>query len=293
MRLLERDQIDIARWDQLVESCGGLIFSKSVYLDAVAESWCVYVDDSYSRGVALPYALRLGKKTLYTPLFLRCLEWFGELPKEDPFSILRSIFPSADFSLKNKISDFNSEQYIYQEISVGTEQSYNDLAKRMLRKFGRSDLKIKSTDEFTAIFKVISNELPKKVDSINHRNLNSLFVLIQNLSKTGMLRAEMLLHNDRCVGGAFFIETKDRVVYLKSAFTEEAKKMGAMYGLMDQMIKDSVGKKKNFDFGGSRVEGVKRFNHNLGASDVTYFNYKWNDLPLWYRLIKKAKSWMK
>ena len=293
MRLVERDQIDTVRWDQLVAQKGGLIFSKSVYLDAVAEQWSVFVDDDYSCGIALPYVIRLGKRSLYTPIFLRYLEWLGDSPPEGFFSLLRSKFAAADLSLRNKLENEESAEYVFQEIAPVVPYQYKDQAKRMIRKFERSDLKILETDDLKAIFRVISDELPRKIDSVNSKNLQSLFQLLENLSETGLLRALMVVESDQCVGGAFFIETSNRTIYLKSAFTEEAKKKGAMYGLMDQMISYSLDRSQRFDFGGSRVEGVKRFNHNLGALDVIYFNYKWNDMPFWYRFIKGVRAWLK
>ena len=293
MRLVERDHIDTVRWDQLVEEKGGLVFSKSVYLDAVAENWCVFVDEDYSCGIALPYVIRLGKRSLYTPIFLRYLEWLGDSPAEGFFKLLRSKFAAADLSLRDKIGTEEYTEYVFQEMVPGVHPYYKDQAKRMIRKFERSDLKILETGDLKAIFNVISEELPRKIDSVNSKNLKRLFELVENLSQTGLLRVLMVAESDQCVGGAFFIETSDRTIYLKSAFTEEAKKLGAMYGLMDQMINGTLEQSKRFDFGGSRVEGVKRFNHNLGASDVIYYNYKWNNMPVWYRFLKVMRAWLK
>ena len=62
MKIIERAYIDVVKWDQLVDRENGLVFNCSYYLDAVAENWCIYVNEEYTSGIALPYVVRLKKK---------------------------------------------------------------------------------------------------------------------------------------------------------------------------------------------------------------------------------------
>ena len=49
-----------------------------------------------------------------------------------------------------------------------------------------------------------------------------------------------------------------------------------------------------FDFGGSRVEGVRRFNVNLGGKDSFYSSIEWNNAPFWFNWLKKMQGiWKK
>ena len=45
-----------------------------------------------------------------------------------------------------------------------------------------------------------------------------------------------------------------------------------------------------FDFGGSNIEGVKRFNYNLGGIDEVYFMHIQNNGPAWFKLAKRLKT---
>lgn len=79
MKIVEREHIDEESWNQLVDkTVGASFFSYAWYLDATAENWCIVVDDNYTRGIALPYSKRLGLETLYTPIFVRYIEWLGK-----------------------------------------------------------------------------------------------------------------------------------------------------------------------------------------------------------------------
>ncbi|MEY3237827.1 MAG: hypothetical protein RI883_1928, partial [Bacteroidota bacterium] len=75
MKIIQREHIDTKKWDALVSSSSdNAVFSLSTYLDAVAENWCVLTDDEYSKGIALPFTVRIGIKVIYTPIFVRYLE---------------------------------------------------------------------------------------------------------------------------------------------------------------------------------------------------------------------------
>ena len=62
-----------------------------------------------------------------------------------------------------------------------------------------------------------------------------------------------------------------------------------MYLALNTAIENAIDANKNFDFGGSKVEGVKGFNHNLGGKNVVYYLYENVNYPWWYRLMKKMK----
>jgi hypothetical protein len=285
MKFIEREHIDCEKWDRLVEDFGGLPFSKSFYLDAVAENWCVLVDKDYSSGIAIPYVVRLGKRSVYTPLFMRCLEWQGGLITQTHLDEIKRKFPKGEFNFAGHSAE-QIETLPYQEIQIDSAPKYNDLAKRMIRKFESSNLSLVQVDVPKNVLEVIGEELPSKVTSVNQKSIILLENLVATLHANQLLRIIEVREEGYCVGGAFFIESRDRILYLKSAFRTESKKKGAMYKIMDLEIQRAVENNKTFDFGGSRVEGVRRFNLNLGAHDQFYSSMKWDEMPLWYKGIK-------
>lgn len=295
MKLIARKNIDIERWDALVERTpSASVFSLSAYLDAVAENWSVLVNDDYTSGMALPYAVRFGVKTLYTPIFARYIEWLGEPAEIDAVILeVRKHFPEAQFNYNGDLPDLTSVQFVYQSIVPGDlPDKYGSQAKRMISKFERSGMTILESNEDDAVLARIRKELPQKVSALNNKSLDRLDQLIADLRKRKLIRILEAKQGDQTVGGLFLVEFNGRSLYLKGAFTDESKKEGAMYGAMQYAIRTALERGQIFDFGGSRVDGVRSFNCNLGGKDQTYFEYRWDNAPRWFSWLKRAnRSW--
>lgn len=293
MRFIQREHIDCEKWDALVKSDASVsVFSLSAYLDAVAENWCVFTDENYSKGIALPFTFRLGVKTCYTAVFLRYVEWIGEqtVQFDKLISLLQAEFPGGQLCIKQDVLGYPSEEFVFQNIPVLTERTINSQAKRMLSKAEKKQFQLEEVDSIREIQAIISEELPQKIASINDTSLSALEKLTSHLKKENRLRIVAIKDQSITVGGLYLVEFNDTVLYLKGAFTKEAKDAGAMYFAMNEAIKQAQAAGKNFDFGGSRVEGVRRFNVNLGGNDQVYFSYEWNNAPFWFKLLKKARQ---
>jgi hypothetical protein len=264
----------------------------STYLDAVAENWCVLTDDEYSKGIALPFTVRIGIKVIYTPIFVRYLEWFGdEIEKLETIkTIIQNEFQQGQLSSTVCFENKKSDEFIFQIIENQDEQSINSQAKRMLSKFDKAGFEIDLNSGADEILKIINSELPQKVKSLNDKSLTSLEALVKSMKKNQLLKVVAVKKESTIVGGLFLVEFNQTLLYLKGAFTAESKKEGAMYGVMQFAIELAKEHKKRFDFGGSRVEGVRRFNVNLGGKDVIYHSYEWDNSPLWFKILKRTKN---
>lgn len=116
MKIVEREHIDIHKWDDLVAlSKDATLFSLSHYLDAVAENWCVLVDENYSKGIALPYSIRLGIKCLYTPIFSRYTEFLGGIDSKDILSYLQNYFQKLIFQLGILFLDLKEKNLFFRK----------------------------------------------------------------------------------------------------------------------------------------------------------------------------------
>lgn len=293
MKIIQREHIDIQKWNALVSSSpNNSVFSLSTYLDAVAENWCVLTDDQYSKGIALPYTVRLGIKVVYTPIFVRYLEWFGEEIEnlETIKAIIQNEFQHGQLSSTVCFENKKSDEFIFQISDNQDEQVINSQAKRMLSKFEKAGFTIHLEADEEEILKIIKAELPQKVSSLNDKSLTSLDALVKSLKKNQLLKVIAVKKENTVLGGLFLVEFNQSLLYLKGAFTAESKKEGAMYGVMQFAIELAKKHNKRFDFGGSRVDGVRRFNVNLGGKDVTYHSFLWDNSLLWFKILKRAKT---
>lgn len=297
MKIIQREDIDIEKWEDLVNRDPSQNpFSRTHYLDAVAENWCVYVDDNYTKGIALPFIIRFGFKSLYTPIFVRYLEWFGE--KDSAFdSALKEIqshFDIGDWNVKEPFDSCFSNTFVYQRIDPGLTDNQRPHAKRMLNKVKRLNYSISIGNNTSLVHDSIQRELPQKIAAFQPKSLAVLRKLVNAIASTDTLLIVEARKEKEFVGGLFLVESGSKLLYLKGAFTADSKKEGAMYAAMQYAIEIGKNTNRTFDFGGSRVEGVRRFNLALGGSDIPYVQYEWNRAPIWFNWIKKVKNkWKK
>lgn len=293
MRFIQREHIDCAKWDALVKSDSTVsVFSLSTYLDAVAENWCVFTDEQYTKGIALPFTKRLGVKTCYTAVFLRYVEWIGEqtIQFDKLISILQAEFPAGQLCIKQDALGYSREEFVFQHLPFSIERTINSQAKRMLSKAEKKQYQLVEVDSTQDIQDIITEELPQKIASINDTSLSTLEKLTRQLKNENRLRIIAIRDQTITIGGLYLVDFNDTILYLKGAFTKDAKNAGAMYFAMNEAIKQAQAAGKKFDFGGSKVEGVRRFNVNLGGHDQVYFSYEWNNAPFWFKLMKKARQ---
>ncbi len=292
MKIIEREHIDIERWNKLVSASeNASVFSYSWYLDATAENWCVLVNNDYSSGIALPYSVRLGVKTLYTPIFVRYIEWLGA--KSDFKQIQEKIkgqFSNIEVSIKQPILGVKYDSYVYQSIEVNVERKLGSQAKRSLKKAMKSELEVLVSKDYSGIENIVKSELVGKYNGIDEVSIHALSKLFQAAKKENRIS----VYEIKGQGGIVCINDKGSLLYLKGTVSKSCKEQGGMYACLDRAIRDADQEHKKFDFGGSRIDGVKRFNHNLGGKDVTYYGYTFNNAPIWFKLARRIKNkWSK
>lgn len=284
MNVVSRKDLDDSKWNFLVlNTKGSSIFSHTSYLDSVAENWCVLVNESYSSGMALPYTIRFGVKNLYTPNFSRYIEWLyldaenKQIPK-DLFKQLQFYFKVASFNSRFIIHEKFNAFFVHQ-INDGLKE-YNKLSKRMLKKFENSQYTINNSSKKEQVLAFINHNLSRKVLHLNRLDYERLENLINALQKENLLTIKAVYdENGEIEGGCFFVEQNDSILYLKGACSLKSQNTGAMYALMNEGILYAKSKKKFFDYGGSRITGVRQFFMNIGGYDKKYYYYQWNKSP--------------
>ena len=292
MKIIERSNIDIIKWNKLVEiTPDASVFSYSWYLDSTAQNWCVLVNEDYSKGIALPYTIHFGIKVLYTPIFVRYIEWLGiEVDFNSIDEIIRSYFSNIHISIKQPLLGDNYKSYTFQKIPFNTYRNISTQANRSLKKAINNDLNIEKSINFFGVESIIKSELTDKFKGINKSSIK----ILSNLFKEAQNEKKILVYEIKDSGGIVCINHNNNILYLKGALINSHKKMGGMYMCMDRAINEAIKEGKTFDFGGSRIDGVKKFNNNLGGKDFTYFEYTFDNTPIWFKLVRAInRKWIK
>ena len=85
-------------------------------------------------------------------------------------------------------------------------------------------------------------------------------------------------HNDLSAG-AFFVRSKDRLIFLFSGSDEVARENAAMTFLLDAVIQEHASRQIVLDFEGSNNENLARFYKGFGAKEIMYPGLVYNKLP--------------
>ncbi len=300
MRLIHHSELDKQRWDQLVSFHSADVFSFSWYLDACAQDWSVLVDDDFENGIVLPFTVKLGVKAVSPPIFVRNLDFVGEESRtfrEKSLQLLQESFKVGVMQLslpvdRNAQHDSAEHMRIFQVVS--DIPVLNSQAKRMLQKATKNGITVAQTSDWKAVLQIIKLELSEKISEFTVENLGRLEKLIASLEKEKRLFCLGIYRNGALEGGMVFMESAGKRIYLKGAAGRETRDLGGMYLCMHESIQQTVAGNRLFDFGGSEVEGVRRFNLNLGGTDRHYYIYSWNNAPWWFNLTKRMyQKWKK
>lgn len=290
IQLIERKYIDIDRWDELVRTTGAAVYNQRYYLDSLSENWCAVIWGDYAGAMAVPYSIRLGVKGIFTPNFIRALDWIGEKPGNlmEIEMLLKQHFKRANFNTGQQLFS-GCEERIYQVIETEDAVSIGSQTKRGIKKFEKTGLFIEKM-EVEDVLPVIVSELRAKVKDLNNNDFKRF--------------EKLLLHYDRnqcsCYGirgssvhaAIILIEWNNEILYIKGGVDEFGKQNGLMHALMFDRIKDAFKNGKIFSFEGSFIPSVRQFNLGFGAKDKAYYSWKWDHSPWWFRLLLKMKQWI-
>lgn len=295
MKLVERAALNEAKWNEWLAKEPIAIFSSLTYLDQIAESIRFVLNDQETGGMALPVRNILGVQKLYSPKFMRYITWIGEdVPNEQALqNFLQSEFSIAEVFVQTKIMGGFPAVKIHQQLDE--PNLYRSQAKRRIKDALKAGFTVEESNQREAAFELTKAELLPRVQSLESDDFARMNQLTESLYTGGQLKVLVLKNAENQPCGYLFILLDNQFdIFLKGTCEGAAKKKGGMYLLMDHAIQAAFESGKQFDFGGSRVEGVRKFNRSFGSKDVNYFQYAWNDAPLPFRLIKYFRDkWIK
>lgn len=177
------------------------------------------------------------------------------------------------------------------DLSYGYDQliqKYNNNHKRSLRKAEKAGYSIQpdyNPDTVVEQFRVLKKDVIEAFDEGDYKTLKQL---MKNVTVHSGSRCDAVVNKEGIVMAAgFFMQDKDRIVYLKGFSSPEGRDNGAMHFLFDRLIRSQAGNPMTLDFGGSDVENVSRFYKGFGAADCLYLRLRQNRLPHLLRWLKK------
>jgi hypothetical protein len=304
LQFLRSNQINRIKWDEaLLLMPNSLPYATTWYLDAVTgDSWDALVSPDYNYLMPLPSKKKAGIHYLPTPLFIQQL---GIFSKEKCDEIVCSQF-LKQIGANYKLIEFNfnhfnqlpeSQQYGLTErcnmlLQIPIERTlaakkYSENTKRNIQKAANQSLRF-GTTSIRSIINLFQEHKESSIENWKTEYYNILERLYHMSSLRGYGKAYgMYDTNGKLLCGAFFMEWKNRAIFLFSGNSDEGKQFGAMPSLIDHYISECPKEIEILDFEGSDNQGLKRFYQSFGAIEANYVHLKQNRLPFYLRWLKK------
>lgn len=281
---IKREAIDTDWWDQALAASpirNPMIYSWS--LDILAKNWSVFKSDS--NAIAVAFDERFGQRRARQFPFSRQLDFLNQDDQQELLNAIQTSFSEIDFGISTNV-DLKQNQ-CFQALELNGEYEYATNTKRLLKKAARYDIALsESLEDFVRFYdegtrrklglpENYTNLLRRIVDAFESRDK----AFVMNATEKGKVCASIAIILDKNVA-----------YYVLADGEEEAKKEGVIYALMHAAIEHSKTLNcERFDFGGSNVASVAQFYRKFGASDYNYTRLTQNNLPTWFRFLKKFR----
>lgn len=301
IRYIKHQDIDSEKWDRCIENAANSrVYANIWHLDRTAVVWDALVWGDYEFVMPLPVRKKWGIQYVYQPLFCQQLGIFPKPANPVAGIFYQEIFEKfrfCDVHINSQNPSGQTEKGIEflprQNYLLNLTYNYKALAKcystntkRNIVKAGGNNLHFTAGIGLEDFMAFKQKNLIDKISSNDLEKLKSIIAFGQ-YKGIGEIYGVYSSGNELCAA-VYFCRWKNRVIYMNAATSEEGKKLGAMYFLVDNFIKTHAEKDMILDFEGSMIPGVARFYSGFGASPETYFQLKFNRLPLPLRWLKEA-----
>lgn len=281
---ITREELDTQWWDKALEESAvknPMIYSWS--LDILAKNWSVFKSDS--NAIAVAFDESFGQRRARQFPFSRQLDFLNQDDQQELINAIQTSFSEIDFGISTNV-DLEQNQ-CFQALELNGEYAYSTNTKRLLKKAARYDITV--SDSFEDFVRFYDEGTRRKLglpENYTHL-LRRVVDAFQSREKAFVMNAT---EGGKVCASIAIILDKNVAYYVLADGAEEAKKEGVIYALMHAAIEHSKAMNcERFDFGGSNVASVAQFYRKFGASDFKYARLRQNNLPTWFRFLKRFK----
>ena len=295
IQYLRNSEINFQKWDQCIQrSVNQKVYACSWYLNIVSPGWDALVENDYESVFPLTKNRKFGIEYLYQPFFTQQLGVFSDklLSEEMVDRFLKAIpekfsFIQINLNSLNKVDPAKYEVEFRSNFELDLIQSYTRLSQqynqntsRNLKKAGKNILEVVRKVEPDELISLFMENFGKKEGKLTYRHYETLRMLMdhcikRNQSSITGIRSQK---NSLCAG-VFLIYTHDRIIFHFAASGPESRENGAMFLLVDGIIRDHAGKQLILDFEGSSDPDLARFYKGFGANENHYPQVTLNRMP--------------
>lgn len=272
---VKRINLDVLKYNNCIEnSIQSRIYAYSWYLDIVANNWDILVLNDYEAVMPIPYNKKYFLKYVVQPYFCQQLGIFSKEIISDDFQkeMIKTI-PSKFLKVSINLNSDNillSEKTNRKNYILKLSKEYSLLQKKFSKgrkhaiKVGeKAGLKLVPIT-IEKLIEIQSKNYEYKIPEITLKNIVKTLIQKEKGIILGIYREEELL------GGGFFINDKNRFIYLYSAFTEKGRKLQVASFLISSIVKKHQNSNFILDFEGGNIPNIGKFYRSFGAEEEVY-----------------------
>lgn len=284
IKRVSRKKLDVNKYTEcLNRSVNYRIYAEVFYLDALLDNnWDCYVLNDYEAIMPLPFVKKFGFKFIVQPIYCQQLGVFHqENFSKETFQrfekkLHRNLVRAYAFNEENtEMFEPKGVKRVNQILDI--RQSFNIIFENTLKDrkkdFRRNDVEELKIIKETNIYKFI--EIQQSNHSFTEKLDLNLFqnFLTNNSISNHLIQFTLNTKDDKTLCSALVLQAKKRIILLSSARNKNIETKGGFAYLIYKIIEHFSGNQYIFDFEGSNLEGVNKFNKSFNAKINMYTTY--------------------
>ncbi len=280
------------QWNGLINTAAGsLPYALAWYLDSVAENWGALVLNNYQAVMPLVWLRKLGIKCLYQPYYCQQLGVFSPQPVSTEvyrefLIIAAKQFPYININLNPSAAPVMDEFVLTKKKNLllaldsnyaSLQKNYSVSHKRNIARAGKAQLVFTEQCDLKTFQRFYLENVNRAKENFKPKHEKIFKKLTQLLISNGagaIFTVSDANHNLQAA--VLLVEHKKRLSAIINTSSAEGKKHGASHYVFDQIIQKFAGSGLILDFEGSSIAGVARFYEGFGASEETFYAYKYS-----------------
>ena len=302
---LRREQIDSQKWDTIIaQSKVGTIYNYSYVLDALFPKWSALIIGDYDYIFPITLSEKLGITYFYPPLFHSYFSVFSTKNVSDKIqtAFLNELkhychfyeFPFLPVTTIQFPKEILAVPKVGQFLDLTTDathlkQNYQKHLQRNLKKSHHLELRFEINNHLLhEVVKTFQFNVGHKLKELTPSSYEALVRFMQSAISAGKGSIYACYSDDQLLAIGFFTISNQRIIYHKGGNTLEGKKTSAMSALIEHVVLIHSNSGYCFDFGGSSIPSIKRYNDSFGAEQHTF--YTLIRTPYLFQYIKFLKN---
>lgn len=306
IKVLQQNQIDKQRWDELVLAAGGPIYSTFDYLSSCNEWEAVVLEEnqSYQLGVPIPYRVRRGIKYIYQSPFICHFTFLSREENDSSLSEFRDawlqhvqsfIYVAKYFFYGTPFNGLKGYEISHHGgLKIDLTRGYQDILKRYSHnrlsdvKKPAKNLTITLSDDIELFFNWNAKLSVPKIKSFQTFQLTEMKSLWRVLSSDNMVEIYFATIDEEILSGNLVGKFGTSLYSLATFSTAKGRKTNALTLITDHVLKKYAGSNYvTYDFGDLAKNGIDNFKMSFGAERYPTYQIYRNNLP-WYIKLPKT-----